>query len=464
MRAVEFIIENTFISKRQEINYIYGLNGSIPSETWCQLVEQHFHQTTYLSESLDRELVSQIQSCEKAFSIEPVLGKKYIPVPIFLLSGNLQILDTNGSFPALTSEFNTLTKINADSLEFISPHSKASIWPYNRLSKLGYMTVILADSEQTYNKLRTWIELKFDRSLPPLSDSSSLNEQLLDEAATAIVYHYCGVPAAAKILTTGVFQLSSVTGNKSEEQYAPAGYPYFLSTTRSKVGDYHRYTGSSAVMFVLDGNWLNQRYKTNPVDYWERAWQHSGGSRTSESEDRVFSKTPDISVGGVRAVHVLLKEQSENRSPEVRTILINAKKRGIAAYLYTDEKAWRLQDTRKAVSPASAAPLLKGQQTKGYTPSRPQTMYLEPWLELIYKNKKADLSPRAEKLRYDLVYYGSRYRDQDSNLGTDMSNARKPNSNDYPMAVKINNYMRKNKFANTVALKNALVDKWENIK
>jgi hypothetical protein len=91
--------------------------------------------------------------------------------------------------------------------------------------------------------------------------------ELLIEAATAIVYHYCGVGAAAKILTSGVFQLSSVTGNKSEEQYAPAGYPYFLSTTRSRVGDYHRYTGSSAVMFVLDGTWLNQHYKTKPVDY-----------------------------------------------------------------------------------------------------------------------------------------------------------------------------------------------------
>jgi hypothetical protein len=45
-----------------------------------------------------------------------------------------------------------------------------------------------------------------------------------------------------------------------------------------------------------------------------------------------------------------------------------------------------------------------------------------------------------------------------------MSNARKPNSTDYPTAIKINDYMRKNKFANTVALKNALVGKWENIK
>lgn len=289
-------------------------------------------------------------------------------------------------------------------------------------------------------------------------------ESILDEAATAIVYHYCGVSAAAKILTTGVFQLSSVTGNKSEEMYSPPGYPYFLSTTRSKVGDYHRYTGSSAVMFVIDGNWLNQRYKTKAIDYWERSWQHSGGTRTSESEDRVFSKEPEIPIGGVTAVHVLLKEQDKNRSPEVRTILITAKKQGIPAFLYTDESAWRLQDTRKAVTPAAAADLLKGQPQKGYTPSRLPTMYLEPWLELIYKNTKAELSPRAEKLRYDLIYYGSRYPDEDSNLGTDMSNARKPNSTDYPTAIKINNYMRKNKIPSTVALKNMLVDKWDKIK
>lgn len=288
--------------------------------------------------------------------------------------------------------------------------------------------------------------------------------QELLEAATSIVYHYSGVPAAAKILTSGVFQLSSVTGNKSEEMYSMPGYPYFLSTTRSKVGDYHRYTGDSAVMFVLDGNWLNQRYKTKPVDYWDRSWQHSGGTRTSESEDRVFSKEPEIAIDGVTAVHVLLKVQHEYRSPEVRTILITAKKRNIPAYLYTDENAWRLQNTRKAVTPSASAPLLKGQQQKGYSPSRPPTMYLEPWLELIYKSNKASLTPRAEKLRHDLIYYGSRYSNEDSGLGNDMSNARKPNSTDYPTAVKINDYMRKNKFANTVALKTALVAKWENIK
>ena len=291
-----------------------------------------------------------------------------------------------------------------------------------------------------------------------------ITETTLEEAATAIVYHYSSVSAAAKILTSGEFHLSSVTGNKSEEKYAPPGYPYFLSTTRSKVGDYHRYVGNGAVMFVIDGNWLNHNYKTKAIDYWDSSWQHSHGTRTRESEDRVFSKTPEIPIDGVTAIHVLIKEQSETRSPDIRTILITAKKRGIPSYLYNDESAWRLQDTRKSITIKKASGLLKGEPYKGYNPSRPPTMYLEPWLELIYKNKKSDLTDRAEKLRYDLVYYGSRHPESDSNLGVDMSNARKPDSTDYPTMVKLNDFMRKNKISSTVELKNILVNKWDKIK
>ena len=38
--------------------------------------------------------------------------------------------------------------------------------------------------------------------------------EFLAEAATAVVYHYAGIGAAAKILTSGVFQLSSVTATR----------------------------------------------------------------------------------------------------------------------------------------------------------------------------------------------------------------------------------------------------------
>lgn len=289
-----------------------------------------------------------------------------------------------------------------------------------------------------------------------------MKEEVLDEAATAEVYHSTSAFAANRILKDQVFRLSSVTGNSVEEKLAPPGYPYFFSTTRSKVGDYHRYVGNSQVMFVIDGNWLNRNHKTKPVDYWERMWDYPGSTRSRESEDRVFSKTPELSIDCVTAIHVLIKEQDENRSPQIRSILLNAKKQGITTYLYTDENAWRLQDTRHTVSPSEAKSLLSGPQPKGYT-SRGSN-FLEPWLELIYKTKKQELTPKAERKRYDLVYYGIRNLKDDSGLGTDMSNARKPESADYPSAVKINQFMQKNKLASTLELKNWLAQKWEKIK
>lgn len=290
--------------------------------------------------------------------------------------------------------------------------------------------------------------------------------EFLIEAASAIVYHYTNTMSAARILTSGEFLLSSSTGTQAEQGYAIPGYPYFLSTTRTKVGDYHnRYVGSSAVMFVLNGSWLNNNYKTRPIDYWDRSWLNdTSGQRTREAEDRVYSRTPEIPANSdsILEVHVLLKEQSENRSPEVRTVLLSAKTQGIPAFLYTDEKAWKLQDKRKAVSPAQAADVLKGQQPSRRS-FRPSRNYLEDWLELIYKKNKEELTPSAAKKLRSLIVYGQGYRNEDDGLGVDLSNARKPGNADYPSAAKINNFMQKNNIKSTVDLKNYLVDKWKDL-
>lgn len=286
--------------------------------------------------------------------------------------------------------------------------------------------------------------------------------EILIEAATDIIYHYTGIRPALRILQSGNFELSRSTGNKSEEQYAPPGYDYFFSTTRSKTGDYHRGVGNGAVMFVLDGQWFNQKYKVKPVDYWDRAWLQSP-DRSREAEDRVFSKTPEIPIGGVRAIHALIKEHDDWRSPELRMMLLAAKKRGLPIYMYNDEAAWRLQDTRKSLSVQQMAPLLKGQLPvpQQYRPARD---YLEPWLELVYKKKKTDLSPEGEKLRYNLVYYGSRYQDEDSGLSNALANERKPGNTGYDSATKIVRAMRQAKLNTPLELKNALVKKWEAIK
>jgi hypothetical protein len=284
-------------------------------------------------------------------------------------------------------------------------------------------------------------------------------EDIVTEGATSVLYHYTNIQPALKILQSGVFELTSSLGNKSEEKMAPKGYTYYLSTTRSKVGDYHRYAGSSAVMFVLDGDWYGQRYPVKPVDYWERMWQYSS-ERTRESEDRIFSKEPNISVGGIRAMHVLLKEQQEHRSPATRKLLLLAKKKDIPAFLYTDENAWRLQDTRRSLSIKQAEPVLKGVEPSNRT--YPSYGTLDPWFELIYKKSKSELTPKADKLRNNILYYAR--PNEDNNLAVDISNERKPNSSDRTSAIKLIDYMRKNKFASTVDLKNALVDKWKDIK
>jgi hypothetical protein len=52
-------------------------------------------------------------------------------------------------------------------------------------------------------------------------------------------------------MASGKFELSSDLGSV-EQQYAPKGYRYFLSTTRTLTGGYHEYTSSGSAMFVLD--------------------------------------------------------------------------------------------------------------------------------------------------------------------------------------------------------------------
>jgi len=285
-------------------------------------------------------------------------------------------------------------------------------------------------------------------------------KQIIVERATPILYHYTNSTDAAKILKDGVFRLSSVTGNDTEEALGPMDKPFFFSTTRSKVGDYHRYVGGGGVMFVLDGNWFNSRYTTKPVDYWDRMWNHPGTGRTRESEDRVFSKQPTIPIDGIISVHAFLKEHNEWRSPATRQLLIAAKTRKIPAYFYTDEKAWRLQDTRHAVSPAQATELLKGEEQ-----TRRQYKfndYLEGWLELVYKNKQQDLSKIGEKLRYNVVYYNRGNPNEDNGLKNELFNARKPGNSDNNSAIKVIQYLKKNNLT-PYQLANAMYAKWKKI-
>lgn len=272
--------------------------------------------------------------------------------------------------------------------------------------------------------------------------------EILIEGATDVLYHKTSVNAALDILKSGEFKLSSSIGNDVEASMAIKGMPYYLSTSRSKVGDYHRYVGDSAAMFVLDGQKIGSKYKVRPVDYWERMWLNNP-ERTSESEDRIYSKSNVMSTESVTELHVLLKQQRDNTSEVVRQLLIASKTSGIKTYLYNDESAWRLQNKRKALQAKDYSELLKGHRAEPAYMRRPvrgqgKSQYgrsaILDWIELVMKKPGQQLSKGADKIRYNLQYYG----DSTSQLKNDFFNAKRPGENEYPLVVKLGDYMTKN--------------------
>jgi pyrimidine deaminase RibD-like protein len=286
----------------------------------------------------------------------------------------------------------------------------------------------------------------------------SSNKDIVQEGISPIVYHYTRAITARNILSTGEFQLSSTLGSV-EEQYAPKGYPYFLSTTRTRRGGYHDFIGSDAVLFVLDGTWYSRHYKGAPIDYWLNRDPLQSNHRAHEAEDRIFSKDPTMSIGGVTAIHIYVSPDAEAQTNAwARQALILSKRTGIQAYFYTDKEAWRNQDTRKM----GDVSVLKGQDTtRGYVSSHKG--YLIPWIELVNAKDKSQLSKKADALRYSLQYsYDKESAAQ--GLANDLSNARKPNSGpDREHAVNIIKYMQANKLNTVKDLVNNLTDKWKSV-
>jgi len=281
-------------------------------------------------------------------------------------------------------------------------------------------------------------------------------EPQINESLSQVAFHYTNTYTAAKILNSGVFQLSSSLGS-IEQQYAPKGMPYFLSTTRSRQGGYHKTIGPAATLFVLDGNWFNQHYVSRPIDYWENRNPQVSHHRTSEAEDRVFSKEPTIPIDGVTAVHMYCDPGADAEVKAVtRQALITAKRLGIPAYFYTDSTAWRNFDTRKQ---GDVSMLTGKERGAGYF-SRHKG-FLVPWLELMQAKNKSQLSKRANDIRYNLQYTYDKGTAYDS-LKTDFSNARRPSGGaDRENAVKIIKFMQQNKLSTLEDFVNFLAAKWK---
>lgn len=257
----------------------------------------------------------------------------------------------------------------------------------------------------------------------------------LFEAATSELYHFTRLDRAMRILENGYFKLAASVGTDSERMFQKPGKFYYLSTSRSKIGDYtlHGYY-LDGVVFNLNGDWLNQHYTTKPVDYWERSWQTSGGQRTSESEDRVYSKEPIIQFPTpatklIDSIHILYEvekikpDSHQNRALWLRKTLLAAKLLGIPVYVYGKPKDWLTQAPSRRLDTAELIKNLKvSDLNKPYSSMRRD--YFKPYRELYYKSKKNDLSKDTNRIMWNLI---QRPDDATRSLAADIHNAKSYN-------------------------------------
>ena len=190
-------------------------------------------------------------------------------------------------------------------------------------------------------------------------------KQFLKEGLTDVLYQYRSPQTILKILQKDAFYPSVGFGTPSEVDINK-GYKYYLSFARNLRGTYHQ-QGKMAAYMVLDGRKLGERFKGSAVDYWlsgggEFGTQH----KKTEVEDRLFTNKPVIkdATQYIESIHVSIPiEMKSSTSDKVypiryRTTQIEtlkeldqeAKYLRIPIYFYSDEGAYRMKNTKKAIS------------------------------------------------------------------------------------------------------------------
>ena len=148
-----------------------------------------------------------------------------------------------------------------------------------------------------------------------INEKSLINENIIKEGVSPIVYHFTSVHSLYKIILSDKFYLKTGAFKK----FADAGdgkRMFYLSTTRNKNGHEgysNRFVCKGGVRITLDGDKLNQRYHGSSFNYWgdeelgrmkylnpekvglNKNWsQGMRYHREDETEDRVWSYRASI--------------------------------------------------------------------------------------------------------------------------------------------------------------------------
>jgi hypothetical protein len=287
----------------------------------------------------------------------------------------------------------------------------------------------------------------------------SKSSQLL-EGITDIVYHTTDLNSLHSILGSNSFRLSSSIGAQSDDNLKPKAKYYFFSTARSPNGSYGNRGYHRAVMLVLNGQKLGQKYAAKPVDYWGRDFRLVKPDK-AEMEDRIWSDKPIIPNASqyILEIHTYIENESkwegdaDDWRAQLRRVWIESKKRNIPMFVYTDMSAYQLLDKRKAVTPDQIE--LKVQNPGNKWPKADRRGQLTPWMELYYLNDYSKLADRTKsKLRY-IMQPGFGFNDQLASLEADLHNYKKD-----PVIDKFVQILKKEKIQTAKQFLELIAQKW----
>lgn len=253
---------------------------------------------------------------------------------------------------------------------------------------------------------------------------------------TDILYHITGLRAASQIVTTNKFHMKPNEGTDAEAGLSKAAY--YLSTTRTKIGSYSRQSiFQYSVVFVLDGRKIGQRYKIQPVDYWETLKEaepyntdnayHSRRDR-NESEDRILSTRPTIpALLFIKEIHACVNDKTHLLFVLKKAALLHK----IPIWFYEEPKDLLMLDKRKAVDLKFDKSALQQQEAR---PREYEYKYrlrensIKPWLQLWYAVIPEDKEPwKIAKGLGDKaynVYKRIEYSDALQGFNADLHNAK----------------------------------------
>lgn len=139
------------------------------------------HGDTFLMENvIDESIKRSLQIMVDHYSISnPILGNEYIPVMLLMTGTSVMFFDVLAHNPAASpATFGTLEYISNDYV-ILSMSGDKIKYPNDQSTKLSYSTVMLIDSVEKYNRLRTEVMMKYEQSLPSFADD--VNESLMNE-------------------------------------------------------------------------------------------------------------------------------------------------------------------------------------------------------------------------------------------------------------------------------------------